>query len=232
MKALVVFDPDGTLAESKSAIDAEMAMLLTELLGVVKVAIISGGDFPQFEKQVLAHFPQNSHLDNLSLLPKPSPYSNCWRGCSTSSPANRQCGYLWQLTVSLRTCDKAEQLRGSRWSRAGTQPSERFRWCPQWRTMRSKARSPGKEETQHRRQFWSARGITIGEDPLVAMALTLDVAWNKERSLLATLRRQLGKKTRHAWRRGAGKLAVARKLPRAGAQLLHPRRVVACPSDL
>ena len=69
MKALVVFDLDGTLAESKSAIDAEMATLLTELLGVVKVAIISGGDFPQFEKQVLAHLPQNDHLNNLSLLP-------------------------------------------------------------------------------------------------------------------------------------------------------------------
>ena len=69
MKALVVFDLDGTLAESKSALDAEMAMLLTDLLGVVKVALISGGDFAQFEKQVLAHLPQNSHLDNLSLLP-------------------------------------------------------------------------------------------------------------------------------------------------------------------
>jgi hydroxymethylpyrimidine pyrophosphatase-like HAD family hydrolase len=29
MKALVVFDLDGTLAESKSAIDVEMAKLLT-----------------------------------------------------------------------------------------------------------------------------------------------------------------------------------------------------------
>ena len=69
MKTLVVFDLDGTLAESKSAIDVEMAMLLTDLLGVVKVAIISGGDFPQFETQVLGHLPQDDHLNNLSLLP-------------------------------------------------------------------------------------------------------------------------------------------------------------------
>jgi len=69
MKVLVVFDLDGTLAESKAAIDAEMATLLNALLGVVKVAIISGGDLPQFEKQILAQLPPDSKLDDLSLLP-------------------------------------------------------------------------------------------------------------------------------------------------------------------
>ena len=69
MKSLIVFDLDGTLAESKSAIDAEMAALLTALLGVVKVAIISGGDWPQFQAQVLAHLPQDDRLRCLSLLP-------------------------------------------------------------------------------------------------------------------------------------------------------------------
>ena len=43
MKKLVVFDLDGTLARSKSSIDPEMAGLLVRLLGIVKVAIISGG---------------------------------------------------------------------------------------------------------------------------------------------------------------------------------------------
>jgi phosphomannomutase len=69
MKKLVVFDLDGTLAESKSPLDAEMAALLTTLLGTVKVAVISGGDWPQFEKQVVSKLPQDEHLDNLSLLP-------------------------------------------------------------------------------------------------------------------------------------------------------------------
>jgi phosphomannomutase len=69
MKKLVVFDLDGTLAESKSTLDAEMAALLTTLLGTVKVAVISGGDWPQFEKQVVSKLPQDEHLDNLSLLP-------------------------------------------------------------------------------------------------------------------------------------------------------------------
>ena len=69
MKKLIVFDLDGTLAESKSSLDAEMATLLTALLGIVKVAVISGGDWPQFEKQVLANLPHDEHLKKLSLLP-------------------------------------------------------------------------------------------------------------------------------------------------------------------
>ena len=49
VKKLVVFDLDGTLAESKSSLDAEMSALLSHLLGVVKVAVISGGNWTQFK---------------------------------------------------------------------------------------------------------------------------------------------------------------------------------------
>ena len=69
VKKLIVFDLDGTLAESKSSLDAEMSRLLHDLLGVVKVAVISGGGWPQFEKQVLSHLPHDESLANLSLLP-------------------------------------------------------------------------------------------------------------------------------------------------------------------
>lgn len=69
MKKLIVFDLDGTLAESKSPLDAEMAKLLSNLLAIVKVAVISGGNWPQFEKQVLANLPHDERLKNLSLLP-------------------------------------------------------------------------------------------------------------------------------------------------------------------
>jgi phosphomannomutase len=69
VKQLIVFDLDGTLAPSKSSIDGEMAGLLVELLGVVKVAIISGGDLPQFQTQVLAQLPPGGDLSGLSLLP-------------------------------------------------------------------------------------------------------------------------------------------------------------------
>jgi HAD superfamily hydrolase (TIGR01484 family) len=69
VKRLIVFDLDGTLAESKSPLDAEMSALVDDLLGIVKVAIISGGDWPQFEKQLLSNLPHNERLANLSLLP-------------------------------------------------------------------------------------------------------------------------------------------------------------------
>ena len=69
MKKLIVFDLDGTLAESKASLDAEMAVLFNALLSIVKVAVISGGDWPQFEKQVLSNLPHDDHLKNLSLLP-------------------------------------------------------------------------------------------------------------------------------------------------------------------
>lgn len=83
MKKLIVFDLDGTLAESKSALDSEMAALLHGLLGVAKVAVISGGDWPQFEKQLLANLPQDQRLADLILLPtcgtKYFKYDGTWK---------------------------------------------------------------------------------------------------------------------------------------------------------
>ena len=82
MKKLIVFDLDGTLAESKSALDAEMSTLLSALLGVARVAVISGGDWPQFLKQLLSLLPDDERLNNLSLLPatgtKFYSYSSGW----------------------------------------------------------------------------------------------------------------------------------------------------------
>ena len=69
MKKLIVFDLDGTIAESKAPLDAEMTTLLSGLLAVVKVAIISGGNWPQFQRQVLSHLAQDPHLRQLSILP-------------------------------------------------------------------------------------------------------------------------------------------------------------------
>jgi len=69
MKKLIVYDLDGTLAESKSSLDTEMSDLLIKLLGIVKVAVISGGDWMQFEKQLLSNLPNNEQLKNLSILP-------------------------------------------------------------------------------------------------------------------------------------------------------------------
>ena len=69
MKQLVAFDLDGTLAESKQAIDQEMSGLLGRLLQVAIVAVISGGDWPQFEQQLVGNLPKDIDFARLFLLP-------------------------------------------------------------------------------------------------------------------------------------------------------------------
>jgi len=69
MKKLIAFDLDGTLAESKQPIDKEMSGLLKDLLDVAKVAVISGGDWPQFDKQVVSRLPKGSRWRRLFIMP-------------------------------------------------------------------------------------------------------------------------------------------------------------------
>ena len=69
MKKLIVFDLDGTLAPSKSSLAPTTACLLRDLLEIIQVAVISGGAWTQFEKQLLTDLPHDSRLANLCLLP-------------------------------------------------------------------------------------------------------------------------------------------------------------------
>ncbi|WP_294189907.1 HAD-IIB family hydrolase [uncultured Sphingomonas sp.] len=69
MKELVAFDLDGTLAESKQAIKEDMGEALADLLQVAQVAVISGGDWPQFDKQVASRLPARADLSKLWLMP-------------------------------------------------------------------------------------------------------------------------------------------------------------------
>ncbi|MBI2409533.1 HAD-IIB family hydrolase [Candidatus Kaiserbacteria bacterium] len=69
MHKLIIFDLDGTLAESKQPLSLEMAGLLARLLAATQVAIISGGALPQFLKQVVDRLPPEANLRNLYLLP-------------------------------------------------------------------------------------------------------------------------------------------------------------------
>jgi phosphomannomutase len=69
MKKLVAFDLDGTLALSKQAIDDEMAAILASLSHVADICVISGGDWPQFEKQVAGRLPADADLNRFWLMP-------------------------------------------------------------------------------------------------------------------------------------------------------------------
>ena len=57
---VIIFDLDGTLAESKQRISADMADLLVELLKKMPVAVMSGAGFPQFEKQFFSALPDGT----------------------------------------------------------------------------------------------------------------------------------------------------------------------------
>ena len=69
MKKLVAFDLDGTLAESKQPLQDPMGEALADLLDVANIAVISGGDWPQFEKQVASRLPARADRTKLWLMP-------------------------------------------------------------------------------------------------------------------------------------------------------------------
>jgi HAD superfamily hydrolase (TIGR01484 family) len=128
VKKLIVFDLDGTLAGSKSPLDSEMSGLLHDLLLIVKVAVISGGDWPQFEKQLLSNLPHDERLANLSLLPtcgtKFYRYdSAAWKKIySEDLTAEERDKILSSLTKAIISADfKTDKLRGEQIEDRGSQ---------------------------------------------------------------------------------------------------------------
>lgn len=69
-KKVIAFDLDGTLAESKAALEDRMGELLNQLLDTFHVCVISGGKFGQFEKQLLSNLKAGPiKLEKLHLMP-------------------------------------------------------------------------------------------------------------------------------------------------------------------
>lgn len=66
---LIVFDLDGTLAESKQRMSAEMGDALAQLLQKMPVAIMSGGGWKQFEQQFFPSLPMGTPEDRLYIFP-------------------------------------------------------------------------------------------------------------------------------------------------------------------
>lgn len=69
-KKIAAFDLDGTLTESKLPMTPSMAFTLSDLAKVAIVAVISGGSFQQFKKQLLGALElSDADLSHLILLP-------------------------------------------------------------------------------------------------------------------------------------------------------------------
>lgn len=79
---LIAFDLDDTLAPSKSALDPQMADTFADLLRAVPVAVISGGNFQQFEQQLVNPLRNRSglRLDDFHLLPTCGTRYYRWQG--------------------------------------------------------------------------------------------------------------------------------------------------------
>jgi len=76
---LVAFDLDDTLAPSKSPLDPRMAVLLTRLLDKVPVCVISGGQFGQFQMQVIDRLTDASDTELAQLHMMPTCGTQYWR---------------------------------------------------------------------------------------------------------------------------------------------------------
>jgi len=99
---LVAFDLDDTLAPSKSPVDPRMADLLVRLLGEVEVCVISGGQFGQFESQLVENLPLD-HPDALARL-------HLMPTCGTQYYRFRDGGWVQQYAENLTGEQKAAAL--------------------------------------------------------------------------------------------------------------------------
>lgn len=99
---LVAFDLDDTLAPSKSPVDPRMAELLVRLLGVVEVCVISGGQFGQFESQLIDNLPLE-HPDALARL-------HLMPTCGTQYYLFQNGGWRQQYAENLTAAQKAAAL--------------------------------------------------------------------------------------------------------------------------
>jgi len=99
---LVAFDLDDTLAPSKSPVDPRMAELLVRLLGEVEVCVISGGQFGQFESQLVDNLPLDhpEALTRMHLMPT----------CGTQYYLFRDGGWQQQYAENLTEGQKAAAL--------------------------------------------------------------------------------------------------------------------------
>jgi HAD superfamily hydrolase (TIGR01484 family) len=78
MTKLIIFDLDGTLTESKAALTPSMGAALTRLIARMPVAIMSGGSYTQFQKQLLGGMPEGVEYKNLYLFPTSAAQCYTW----------------------------------------------------------------------------------------------------------------------------------------------------------
>ncbi len=79
MPKAIIFDIDGTLTVSKSLLSRDMGVLLAQLFEKAPVAIMSGGSYAQFQRQLLNSMPEEVNYANLYLFPTSSAQCYIWK---------------------------------------------------------------------------------------------------------------------------------------------------------
>ncbi|MBW3087892.1 HAD-IIB family hydrolase [Bifidobacterium sp. 82T24] len=77
---VIGFDLDTTLAVSKTPMTADMATAFGELTRRIPIAVVSGGKYPLFERQILAMLGDNVEKGNLHLMPTSGTRYYSWDG--------------------------------------------------------------------------------------------------------------------------------------------------------
>ena len=123
----VVFDLDGTLAESKQPITEHMGSLLATLLEEKTVAVMSGGSIAQFHTQLLPHIPEAT-LKKLYLFPDNAAqcftYNTDWQAAYDKSfSSSEKMEILQAISEALAESgiDTPERLWGERIEDRGAQ---------------------------------------------------------------------------------------------------------------
>jgi hypothetical protein len=109
---LVMFDLDGTLAESKAPLSAEMAGLLCQLMTKTKVAVISGASFAQFQSQFLdfLHCNDEGRLTNLLILPTVGASFYRYEAGGKSDDESGHTKGQWKLVYEKKLTPEEEKL--------------------------------------------------------------------------------------------------------------------------
>lgn len=150
MTKVLIFDLDGTLTESKSALTPEMGAVLTRALARMPIAVMSGGSYAQFQKQFLANMPADANYANLYLFPTSAAQCYVWKNgawelfYSNPFTPEERARVLEALDASLKETGlsapppqvwgKQTEDRGSQitWSALGQEApiEEKKRWDP------------------------------------------------------------------------------------------------------
>lgn len=145
-KKVIVFDLDGTIAESKQSLDDEMSGLLLLLMRTHIVAIASGGSFQQYQKQFLPFLKNESNLSNLVLLPT--------SGASMYKYSENSWTIVYEEKLSLEEFEKINSELLKALKEKGLESAEKFGDIIEYRRTQVTFSGLGQDAPLSKKELW------------------------------------------------------------------------------